>query len=251
MKTLFGALIMFASLAAHGQVNLSDRVTVSNRDILYKSISEPGIAYVMPSHLQRMSEVKVRSVGDRIVVQFDVGIPDSEFNRLNTLLTEKGHPELKVSVLRAVKGVLEAGTDIDPIYRPIVTVTGDPKNLAGPVRYSLSVRNRGPYGPKNRTALMLQKFFGPGSFDHLTTLKIEFDSVAAGAPMLAQTSVPVLVHENENAKSLAVAQTGLVPTFSVVTNVLRAVELEEEVKYLYDRETGCWDKPQPRVICLK
>lgn len=239
MKTLFSLLILLASTSSFAQVILDQQLNFTQHDYLFPSANEPNIVYMMPHALNRMGDVKVISVADRIKVQFDVGIPDAEYARIDALIAAAGVTGKKSAVIHAVGVTMDPGTNIDDRYRPIVTVAGDVGSLTGPVRYVLSVRNRGP----NTTTAMLKKLFGPDSQDHIANLKVHFSAVFLGQPYDGNTVIPVMVGQRDGVNPFG----GLKASFfdAQLSPALPALRI------IYDRETGCWDKPEAGVVCLR
>jgi hypothetical protein len=194
----------------------------------------------MPNALNRLSDVVITSVGDRIAVQFDVGVTDVEFARVDALIAAAGLSGKKSAVVRAIDVSFEDGTNIDPRYHPKVSFAGDPRNLAGPVRYVLSVRNRGP----KTTALMLKNLFSDKNLDHVLNLKINFAAQLGGQPYIAQTAVPVMAGTRDGVKPFEPPKEG------IVTNFYDA-PLAPLVRISMDKDSGCWAKSEVGVICLR
>jgi|GEM_PF-4488033 len=240
MKMLFSLLILFGSASSFGQVILDQQLNYTQHDYLFPSANEPHVVYMMPHALNRMGEVKTISVGDRVKVQFDVGIPDAEYARIDALISAAGVKDKKSAVIHAVDVTMEPGTNIDDRYRPIITVAGDVGDLTGPVRYVLSVRNRGPH----TTASMLKKLFGPDSQDHIANLKVHFSAVFMGQPYNGSTVIPVMVGQRDGVKPFG----GLGET---LVNPQEFAPALPALRIIYDRDTGCWTKPEAGVVCLQ
>lgn len=243
---MIAAIIAFGFLSptAMAQVNLDSQISVSQSgDFVFNSISEPNIAYWFPQSLGRISDVKIASVGERIVVQFAVGVHAFEFSRIDELLAAAGKTGMKTQVMRALEAKVEIleNTDIEARFRPRLKVNGDARGLSGPVRYTLSVLNI-RRGKKNITHEMLKSFFGTTGFDQLAMVSVKFNSIVLGAPRESQTAIPIFVSQKN--------------PFLPFPDELKSqrgysLQMPIQLTVVENSQTGCWGKPKPSVICLK
>ncbi len=236
MKMLFSFLILIAGSPAFAQLILDQQMNLSHDDFLFPSANEPNTIYMFPKSLSRLSDVQVISKDDRVKVQFDVGISSADYARVEALIAGAGLTDRRAAVVRAVDVVAEPGTNIDPRYRPIVTVAGDIRNLTGPVRYVLSVRNRGT----GRTLAMLKDLFSDKNMDHVLNLSYQFSAVVAGQPYLAKSAVGVMVGTRNG-----------IGAFEPKAHFFEARLSAPGVQILMDKETGCWERPAIGVACLR
>lgn len=223
--------LMWAPQVSHAQVNLDQPLNISRSDHVFLATNDPKVAYAMPVGLRRLSPVRFSDDGDRVVAHFDVGIPDSEFNRLGQLLPAASG--LRLEVVRALEADLipGSGTDLESRQRAIVTAAGDPRSLAGPIRYALSVKK-----VKNFKT-QLKQLFGPRGADHIANLRIEFDSFALGAPYKAASVIPIFVGEIATAK--------------LADHLVSAIIAPAAFAMVFDKTAACWQSPAPQTVCLR
>lgn len=251
---LFSLLVLTgAASAAQAQFSLDNRVNLSHQYQTYMSITEPNVVYMMPVAIQRVSDVKVLETGRRIRVQFDVGVPAAEYAKIDGLLAAQGRTGFKSTVYRALEAKLQSdsSTNIEARYGARIAIAGDVRNIQGPIRYYLSVRNL-IRGGKSRTEALLKDLFGSKSLDHIGSLDVVFNTVVGGKPYAGKTTIPIMVGSHESAPSLE----------SIVKSASRIVDVSSMFAettptpslgftLIHDEVSSCWEKPAAGVICLR
>src|SRR4051812_7356490 len=178
---------------AFAQIDLDHPLRISPTDAVYRSETDPGVAYAFPKALVRLSEPLVVSEGDRLKATFSVGVDASETLELQKALDQSPYHGLKVRFIRplSVSVLPNSGTNLPESFHPEVSAVGDPALLGGPVPYRVDVDYAKPMIGRSKGMKLLKTVFGRRGMDHIATVEYQFNAFAMGAPYLGKSVVPI------------------------------------------------------------
>jgi hypothetical protein len=196
IKNALCSLALFlVPLFAQAQIDLDHPLRISQTDLVYRSVSDPGTVYAFPKALVRFNQPLIVSEGDRLKATFAVGVNPEEIFELRKALDQMGMKDTQVRFIRPLnmKIIPASGTNLPESFHPVVTAVDDPASLGGAVEYRVDVDFAKSWPGRSKGMKLLETIFGESGMDHIATVSYEFNAIAMGAPFLGKTDIPLFV----------------------------------------------------------
>ena len=237
---------LFGSLA-HAQINLDKPVMIGSGDQIYESGSAPGWYYFFPKELCRTSVPSINQQGTRLFADFWVSLCDVQIDQVKAELVANGIKDPKVRVFRGLSATTSAMSlqDIYSDYDPKIETLGDAGDFSGITPYRLSLYSGSRRRSIRNAEEIMSTLFGSDSVDAFVQIQFYFTSVLAGLPRESTSAVSVYIGRGP--------MDGTPFKEGKFLNFMESAFIHEpkNARTEEDRDTHCWQKPTPGMICLK